>query len=71
MAIVQQANVESGDITTAPIGSGPFALEAWTSGDSIELVRHDDYWGGAPSLAGVTYRVHPRLDGRADQPPVR
>jgi len=26
MAIVQQANVESGDITTAPIGTGPFKV---------------------------------------------
>jgi peptide/nickel transport system substrate-binding protein len=59
MAIVQEANVESGDITTAPIGSGPFALEEWTSGDSIDLVRNDDYWGGAPSLDGVTYRFIP------------
>ena len=59
MAIVQQANVESGDITTAPIGTGPFKVASWTSGDSIELVRNDDYWGGAPSLAGVTYRFIP------------
>ena len=59
MAIVQQANVESGDITTAPIGTGPFKVASWTSGDSIELVRNDDYWGGAPSLDGVTYRFIP------------
>jgi peptide/nickel transport system substrate-binding protein len=59
MGIVQQANVESGDITTAPIGTGPFKVESWTSGDSIELVRNDDYWGDAPSLDGVTYRFIP------------
>jgi peptide/nickel transport system substrate-binding protein len=59
MGIVQQANVESGDITTAPIGTGPFKVESWTSGDSIELVRNDDYWGGAPSLDGVTFRFIP------------
>ena len=49
LAIVQQANVESGDIQTAPIGTGPFKVGAWNLGDSIELVRNDDYWGGAPS----------------------
>jgi peptide/nickel transport system substrate-binding protein len=59
LAIVQKANVESGDITTAPIGTGPFKVASWTSGDSIELVRNDDYWGTPPSLDGVTYRFIP------------
>ena len=55
MAIVEQANVESGDITTAPIGTGPFSLEEWTSGDHISLEANPDYWGGAPELAGVQF----------------
>ena len=59
LAIVQQANVESGDIQTAPIGTGPFKVGAWNLGDSVELVRNDGYWGGAPSLDGVTYRFVP------------
>lgn len=59
MAIVQEANVESGDIQTAPIGTGPFKVEAWNIGDSVELVRNDDYWGEVPALAGVTYRFIP------------
>jgi peptide/nickel transport system substrate-binding protein len=59
MAIVQQANVDSGEITTAPIGTGPFSVTSWTSGDSIELASNPDYWGGAPSLDGVTYRFIP------------
>ncbi len=56
VAVVQQANVESGDIQTAPIGTGPFKLADYTSGNSIELVRNDDYWGGAPALDGVTFQ---------------
>ena len=59
LAIVQEANVESGDITTAPIGTGPFALGAWNTGDSIEIVRNDAYWGGDVALDGVTYRFVP------------
>jgi peptide/nickel transport system substrate-binding protein len=37
MAIVQRKNVESGQIATHPIGTGPFAFESQKSGDSITL----------------------------------
>src|SRR5699024_2434218 len=56
MAIVNQENLESGDITTAPVGTGPFSLEEWTSGDHITLTANPDYWGGAPEIAGVEYQ---------------
>jgi peptide/nickel transport system substrate-binding protein len=59
MAVVQQANVESGDIQTAPIGTGPFKVDEYTSGSSIELARNEDYWGGAPALDGVTFQFIP------------
>jgi peptide/nickel transport system substrate-binding protein len=51
--------VESGDIATAPMGTGPFKMATWNSGDSIEIVRNDDYWGGDVALDGVTYRFVP------------
>ena len=56
MAIVQQENVESGDITTAPIGTGSFSVTGYSSGDRITLAANSDYWGGAPELAGLEYR---------------
>ena len=55
MGIVQQENVESGDIKNNPIGSGPFKVAEWTNGDSLELVRNEEYWGEAPALDGVTF----------------
>ncbi|MET2011021.1 ABC transporter substrate-binding protein [Microbacterium chocolatum] len=56
MAIVQQENVESGDITTAPVGTGPFSVTGYSSGDRITLAANPDYWGGAPELGGVEFR---------------
>lgn len=56
MAIVQQENVESGEITTAPIGTGPFSVTGYSSGDRITLAANPDYWGGAPELGGVEFR---------------
>ncbi|MDM4761497.1 ABC transporter substrate-binding protein [Galbitalea sp. SE-J8] len=55
MAIVEKANVESGDIATKPIGTGPFALASYTPGDSIELTANPHYWGGAPKIDGIDY----------------
>jgi peptide/nickel transport system substrate-binding protein len=55
MAIVHQGNVESGEVTTNPIGTGPFAFDSYTPGDSIVLTANPDYWGGAPELGSVKY----------------
>lgn len=59
LAVVQQENVESGEIGTAPVGTGPFKVEAYNSGESIDLVANEDYWGGAPAVGGVTFEFIP------------
>lgn len=56
MAIVSRRNVESGEIATHPIGTGPFAFANQRSGDSITLVANPDYWDGAPDISGVRFR---------------
>ncbi|MCZ0727910.1 ABC transporter substrate-binding protein [Mycolicibacterium iranicum] len=56
MAIVSRANVESGQIATRPIGTGPFSFLGQKSGDSISLGANPSYWGGPPGVSGVTFR---------------
>jgi len=56
MAIVQRGNVESGQIATHPIGTGPFAFAGRKSGDSITLKANPHYWGPEPRVSGVTFR---------------
>ena len=56
MAIVQRKNVESGQIASHPVGTGPFAFASQKSGDSIILKANPNYWGGAPKVPGVTFR---------------
>jgi peptide/nickel transport system substrate-binding protein len=55
MAIVSRRNVESGQIATHPVGTGPFAFVSQKSGDSIVLKANPTYWGGAPKVPGVTF----------------
>jgi peptide/nickel transport system substrate-binding protein len=56
LAIVSRRNVESGQIATHPVGTGPFAFGSQKSGDSITLKANPGYWAGAPKVSGVTFR---------------
>lgn len=48
------------DISTKPIGTGPFKFKEWTPNDRIVLERFDDYWEeGKPYLDQVELRVIP------------
>lgn len=42
---------------TAPVGTGPFRFVSRTAQDSIVLERFDDYWGDAPAMEQVTFRI--------------
>ena len=40
-----------------PIGTGPFKLAEWRKGDTLKLVRNDNYWQkGKPYLDSVTFK---------------
>lgn len=49
----------------APIGTGPFKFDSW-SGNTITLVRNDDYYLGAPEIERLIYRVIPDSNSRAN-----
>ena len=60
IAIVSRtaANATTEDFNTgrAATGTGRFKLARWRPGDSIELVRNDSYWGGAPDMERILLR---------------
>lgn len=41
---------------TNPVGTGPFAFESHTPQNNVMLMAHEDYFRGAPQLAGVEVR---------------
>lgn len=42
---------------THPVGTGPFAFEAWRRGDGIVVRRFEGYWGPQPALARIVFQV--------------
>lgn len=40
-----------------PVGSGPFKFVDWVSGDRVNLVRNDEYWGEKPAYKNLVCRI--------------
>ncbi|MDP5184673.1 ABC transporter substrate-binding protein [Blastococcus sp. BMG 814] len=55
MAILPEGAAEEYDLKTEAVGTGPFTLESFDA-SSTQLAAYEDYWGGAPELAGVEFR---------------
>jgi peptide/nickel transport system substrate-binding protein len=56
----------TGDITTYDaldgVGSGPFTLQEWKSGQSWTMKANPNYWKGAPAIDQVIFRVFTNAD---------
>ncbi|GAA3994436.1 peptide-binding protein [Deinococcus rubellus] len=50
-----------------PVGTGPFKVSQVVSGASVKLVSNDNYWGGKPKLASITFRVIPDSNAQLAQ----
>ncbi len=51
-----KGNFDSLALVRAPIGTGPFRFERWTSGTSLSLRRNETYWGEPAWLDRVEFR---------------
>ncbi|HEX3477861.1 MAG TPA: ABC transporter substrate-binding protein [Kofleriaceae bacterium] len=45
------------DFTRHPVGTGAFAFETWSTNEQVVLRRFDRYWGPAPALDRIVFRV--------------
>ncbi|HEX4983520.1 MAG TPA: ABC transporter substrate-binding protein [Ilumatobacteraceae bacterium] len=58
--------ISEGDITTYEaldgVGSGPFTLQEWRSGQSWTMVANPSYWKGEPVIDQVVFRIFTNPD---------
>jgi peptide/nickel transport system substrate-binding protein len=45
------------DFRRHPVGTGPFAFEAWEPGEQVVVRRFDRYWGARPALERIVFRA--------------
>ena len=58
----------NGDFFAAPIGTGPYKVANYVSGDTYELEAHEDYWEeGKPYIKHVIFRVITEATNRTSE----
>lgn len=55
--VVEELDAAGKTMDSNMIGTGPYKFESWNPGDSISLIRNDDYFGEKPANGGVQIRV--------------
>lgn len=58
-------DVNSGDFTTKPVGTGPYVLTGWSKGEKLSFRANPSYWGGEPAVKRLTMAVIKDDDVRA------
>ncbi len=53
--IVSPRAEQAGTIGRLAVGTGPFKLVEWRSGEYVQQARNDGYWGDKPALDGIRW----------------
>ncbi|MGW8776954.1 ABC transporter substrate-binding protein [Streptomyces sp. NPDC055796] len=63
--IAGRQDVNSGEFTARPVGTGPYVLTAWSKGEKLGFKANPAYWGGEPAVKKFTMAVIKDDDVRA------
>jgi peptide/nickel transport system substrate-binding protein len=66
LAILPQATTQKlgNDFGTKPVGTGPFKVDNWATGDTISLSAFDGFYGGRANLDKISVKVVPDNSAR-------
>lgn len=63
--IVSPKALDSANYPKESIGTGPFKLKEWNHGDSVVVVKNEDYWkDGHPKVDKITFKPVPENGSR-------
>ncbi|MEU8434890.1 ABC transporter substrate-binding protein [Streptomyces sp. NPDC029216] len=63
--VAGRQDVNSGEFTTRPVGTGPYVLTGWSKGEKLTFKANPGYWGGEPAVKNFTMAVIKDDDVRA------
>ncbi|HTV72997.1 MAG TPA: peptide ABC transporter substrate-binding protein [Candidatus Acidoferrales bacterium] len=61
------ADLNHADFNAHPLSSGPWILQRWNHGSSLEFAPNPRYWRGPPKLEHISWRVIPDNDTQLAQ----
>ncbi len=62
--ILPADKMDQADFFSKPIGSGPYKVTAYKPDAEVDLDANTSYWGGAPSLQSIIFRIIPETVAR-------
>jgi peptide/nickel transport system substrate-binding protein len=57
--ILETQNLRDGEFNRTPIGTGPFQVVEWNTGESIVLEANENYFRGRPCLDRIIFQIIP------------
>ncbi|TXS54348.1 ABC transporter substrate-binding protein [Streptomyces sp. t39] len=63
--VAGRQDVNTGEFTTKPIGTGPYILTGWSKGEKLSFKANPTYWGGEPKVKKFTMAIIKDDDVRA------
>lgn len=65
--ILEGKDIKTADFNTNPIGTGPYKLDKWDTGQSIKLVKNTEYFKGEPKIDNMVFKIVTDYKARAMQ----
>ncbi len=60
-------DMQESDFFRNPVGTGPYKLENWDIGQSITLVKNEEYFNGVPDIGKIIFKIVPDDNAKAMQ----
>jgi peptide/nickel transport system substrate-binding protein len=66
LAMISPAALEQGSdfLASNAVGTGPYVLDTWNRAEQVVLTRNPNYWGEAPAIENLIFRVVPEAGAR-------